>query len=76
MMKSGNFLVFRLHLFQKQYFYFTRTQLRDYREYLDKKHMEQQRQANITKLEEEAKKTHYLVSTKVVPGIYNSKYLE
>ncbi|CAF1162048.1 unnamed protein product [Rotaria sp. Silwood1] len=53
-----------------------RTQLREYREYLDQKQLEQQRQANIAKLEEEAKKTHYLVSTKVVPGIYNSKYLE
>ncbi|CAM4847606.1 unnamed protein product, partial [Rotaria magnacalcarata] len=53
-----------------------RTQLRDYREYLGQKQLEQQRQENIAKLEEEAKKTHYLVSTKVVPGIYNSKYLE
>ncbi|CAF1003078.1 unnamed protein product [Rotaria sordida] len=53
-----------------------RTQLREYREYLDQKQLEQQRQANIAKLEEEAKRTHYLVSTKVVPGIYNSKYLE
>ncbi len=38
--------------------------------------MEKQRQTNINKLEEEAKRTHYLVSTKAVPGIYNSKYLE
>ncbi|CAF4840273.1 unnamed protein product [Rotaria sp. Silwood1] len=37
-----------------------RTQLREYREYLDQKQLEQQRQANIAKLEEEAKKTHYL----------------
>jgi len=53
-----------------------RTQLQEYREYLEQKQLEQQRQANIAKLEDEAKRTHYLVSTKAVPGIYNSKYLE
>lgn len=51
-------------------------QLNEYREYLEQKQVEQQRQANINKLEDEAKRTHYLVSTKAVPGIYNSKYLE
>ena len=56
-------------------FYF-RSQLNEYREYLEQKQLEEQRQANINKLEDEAKKTHYLVSTKAVPGIYNSKYLE
>jgi hypothetical protein len=55
---------------------FFRAQLNEYREYLEQKQVEQQRQANIAKLEEEAKRTHYLVSTKAVPGIYNSKYLE
>ncbi|CAF0716974.1 unnamed protein product [Adineta steineri] len=53
-----------------------RIQLIEYRDYLEQKQLEQQRQTNIAKLEEEAKRTHYLVSTKVVPGIYNSKYLE
>lgn len=51
-------------------------QLNEYREYLEQKQVEQQRHTNITKLEDEAKRTHYLVSTKAVPGIYNSKYLE
>ena len=54
----------------------SRLQLQEYREYLEQKQIEQQRQANISKLEEEAKRTHHLVSTKAVPGIYNSKYLE
>jgi hypothetical protein len=53
-----------------------RSQLNEYREYLEQKQVEQQRQANISKLEEEARRTHYLVSTRAVPGIYNSKYLE
>jgi hypothetical protein len=51
-------------------------QLQEYREYLEQKQLEQQRQANIARVEEEAKRTHYLVSTKAVPGVYNSKYLE
>jgi hypothetical protein len=53
-----------------------RSQLVEYREYLEQKQLEQQRQMNISKVEEEAKRTHHLVSTKVIPGIYNSKYLE
>ncbi|UJR29919.1 hypothetical protein I4U23_017467 [Adineta vaga] len=53
-----------------------RIQLMEYREYLEQREVEQQRQGNLTKLEDEAKRTHYLVSTKAVPGIYNSKYLE
>lgn len=55
---------------------FFRAQLNEYREYLEQKQLEQQRQVNIAKVEEEAKRTHHLVSTKVIPGIYNSKYLE
>ena len=58
------------------FFLLIRLQLHEYKEYLEQKQVEQQRQANITKLEEEAKRTHHLVSTKAVPGIYNSKYLE
>lgn len=58
------------------FIFLIRMQLQEYREYLEQKQIEQQRQININKLEEEAKRTHYLVSTKTVPGIYNSKYLE
>lgn len=54
----------------------SRAQLQEYREYLEQKEVEEQRQASIAKLEEEAKRTHHLVSTKAIPGIYNSKYLE
>lgn len=53
-----------------------RAQLQEYREYLEQKQIEEQRQASIAKLEDEAKRTHHLVSTKAIPGIYNSKYLE
>ena len=55
---------------------FFRIQLHEYREYLEQRQLDQQRQENVAKLEDEAKRTHHLVSTKAVPGIYNSKYLE
>jgi len=54
----------------------SRAQLQEYREYLEQKEVEEQRQASITKLEEEAKRTHHLVTRKAIPRIYNSKYLE
>ncbi|CAF1225517.1 unnamed protein product [Adineta ricciae] len=53
-----------------------RIQMIEYREYLEQREIDQQRQANLSKLEDEARRTHYLVSTKVAPGIYNSKYLD
>ncbi|CAF1234925.1 unnamed protein product [Didymodactylos carnosus] len=52
-----------------------RLELHEYREYLDQKGLELRRMKNIQKLEEEAKRTHYLMSTKTCSGVYNSKFL-
>ncbi|CAF0924219.1 unnamed protein product, partial [Didymodactylos carnosus] len=52
-----------------------RFELHEYREYLEQKELEQHRMKNLQKLEEEAKRTHYLMSTKTCSGVYNSKFL-
>ncbi|RNA00649.1 Spermatogenesis-associated 17 [Brachionus plicatilis] len=49
-------------------------ELREYKDYMDKQEEERKHIQRYRQLEKEAKKNHYLISTKQIPGIYNSPY--
>jgi hypothetical protein len=51
-----------------------RNELREYKDYMDKQREEKKNMEKYKRLEEEAKRNHYLISTKQIPGVYNSPY--
>ncbi|KAI0208012.1 Spermatogenesis-associated protein 17 [Lamellibrachia satsuma] len=53
-----------------------RQKLAEYREFLDAKEDEERRAREAAALAVHLRKTHYLVSTSQVPGVYNSPYRE
>ncbi len=51
-----------------------RKELREYKDYMDRQAEEKANFEKYRKLEEEAKRNHFLISTKQIPGVYNSPY--
>ncbi len=51
-----------------------RNELKEYKEYMDRQREEKLYVEKYNKLEKEAKRNHYLLSTKQIPGVYNSPY--
>lgn len=52
----------------------TRNELREYKDYMEKNKEEKKNMLKYKRLEEEAKRNHYLISTRQIPGVYNSPY--
>lgn len=48
--------------------------MREYKDYMEKKKEEERHMLKYQRLEEEAKRNHYLISTKQIPGVFNSPY--
>jgi hypothetical protein len=48
--------------------------LNEYQEFLDRQRIEKEQVDKYQRIEDEAKNKHYLISTKQIPGIYNSPY--
>jgi hypothetical protein len=49
-------------------------ELKEYKDYIDRNTEEKKLADKYKQLQEEAKRNHYLISTKVIPGIYNSPF--
>jgi hypothetical protein len=51
-----------------------RNELKEYKDYMDRQAEDKKNVEKYRKLEEEAKRKHYLISTKQISGVYNSPY--
>ncbi len=49
-------------------------ELKEYKDYMDRQAEEKRNIEKYQKLEEKAKREHYLISTKQISGVYNSPY--
>lgn len=49
-------------------------ELKEYKEYMDRQEEDKKNIEKYRRLEEKAKKEHYLISTKQISGVYNSPY--
>lgn len=49
-------------------------ELKEYKEYMERQLEEKKNMEKYRRLEEEAKRTHYLISTKQISGVYNSPF--
>lgn len=51
-----------------------RKELKEYKDWIDRQMEEKESIEKFRKLEDEAKRNHFLISTKQIPGVYNSPY--
>ena len=49
-------------------------ELKEYKEYMDRQAEEKKNYEKYQRLEEKAKREHYLISTRQISGVYNSPY--
>lgn len=49
-------------------------ELKEYKEYMERQREEKKNILKYKRLEEEAKRNHHLISTKQIPGVFNSPY--
>ena len=61
-------------LFDQLFFFLSRNELKEYKDYMDRQADEQKNIEKYKRLEEDAKRKHYLISTKQISGVYNSPY--
>ena len=55
-------------------FFPNRNELKDYKEFMERQQEDRKNIEKYRRLEEEAKRNHYLISTKTISGVYNSPF--